>query len=51
MSDPDTQDGLGKEGTIPDSDDGIALTLGKDSNFEPEEDEEVDVDAEQDPTL
>jgi len=35
-------DGLGKDGTIPDSDDGIAVTLGDDSNFNPEEDEESD---------
>jgi hypothetical protein len=34
--------GAGKEGTIPESDDGIAVALGADSNFEPEEDEEVD---------
>jgi len=37
-----TDDGLGKDGTIPDSDDGIAVTLGEDSNFNPEEDEESD---------
>jgi hypothetical protein len=35
-------DGLGKDGTIPESDDGIAVTLGEDSNFNPEEDEEAD---------
>ena len=38
----DTDDGLGKEGTIPESDDGIAVTLGDDSNFNAEEDEEAD---------
>jgi hypothetical protein len=42
MSDTGTNDGLGKDGTIPDSDDGIALTLGEDSNFNAEEDEESD---------
>ena len=38
----DSDDGLGKEGTIPESDDGIAVTLGEDSNFNAEEDEEAD---------
>jgi hypothetical protein len=38
----ETDDGLGKEGTIPESDDGIAVTLGEDSNFNAEEDEESD---------
>jgi hypothetical protein len=43
MSDTSNTDGgLGKEGTIPDSEDGIAVTLGEDSNFNPEEDEEAD---------
>jgi hypothetical protein len=37
-----TNDGLGEDGTIPESDDGIAVTLGEGSNFNPEEDEEVD---------
>lgn len=41
MSDT-SNDGLGTEGTIPDSEDGIALTLGENSNFNPEEDEEAD---------
>jgi hypothetical protein len=35
-------DGLGTDGTIPESDDGIAVTLGEGSNFNPEEDEESD---------
>ncbi|MCU1543148.1 MAG: hypothetical protein JWM50_1013 [Microbacteriaceae bacterium] len=33
-------DGLGTDGTIPASDDGIAVSLGDGSNFNPEEDEE-----------
>ena len=35
-------DGLGTDGTIPESDDGIAVSLGEGSNFNPEEDEESD---------
>jgi hypothetical protein len=41
MSDT-TGDGLGTDGTIPQSDDGIAVTMGEGSNFNPEEDEESD---------
>ena len=40
MNDKKKEDGLGDDGTIPNSDDGIAVTLGEDSNFNPEEDEE-----------
>jgi hypothetical protein len=40
MNDKKKPDGVGDEGTIPNSDDGIAVTLGADSNFNPEEDEE-----------
>jgi hypothetical protein len=43
MSDT-SNDGLGKDGTIPESDDGIAVTLGEGSNFNAEEDEESDAD-------
>jgi hypothetical protein len=43
MSDP-KDDGLGTDGTIPASDDGIAVSLGDGSNFNPEEDEESDAD-------
>jgi len=42
MNDKKKEDGLGDDGTIPNSDDGIAVTLGEDSNFNPEEDEEAD---------
>ncbi|GAB2449575.1 hypothetical protein HD599_002063 [Conyzicola lurida] len=42
MVDKKKEDGLGDEGTIPPSDDGIAVTLGEESNFNPEEDEEAD---------
>jgi len=42
MNDKKKEDGLGDDGTIPNSDDGIAVTLGEDSNFNPEEDEESD---------
>ena len=42
MNDKKKEDGLGDEGTIPNSDDGIAVTLGEDSNFNPKEDEEAD---------
>ncbi|WP_197409399.1 MULTISPECIES: hypothetical protein [unclassified Rathayibacter] len=38
MSDNKEADGLGTEGTIPDSEDGIALTVSGDSHFNPEED-------------
>jgi hypothetical protein len=38
------EDGLGDEGTIPNSDDGIAVTLGEESNFNHEEDEHSDAD-------
>ena len=40
MNDKKKPDGLGDENTIPNSDDGIAVTLGEGSNFNPEEDEE-----------
>jgi len=42
MNDKKKPDGLGDDQTIPNSDDGIAVTLGDDSNFNPEEDEESD---------
>lgn len=34
-------EGLGKEGTIPDSDDGVAVGHTDESSFEPEEDEQA----------
>jgi hypothetical protein len=34
-------DGLGKEGTIPDSEDGVAVGHTDESSFEPEEDEQA----------
>lgn len=40
MNDKKKTDGLGDDQTIPNSDDGIAVTLGEDSNFNAEEDEE-----------
>ena len=42
MTDKKKEDGLGDEGTIPNSDDGLAVTLGDDSNFNAEEDEQAD---------
>jgi len=39
MNDKKKPDGLGDDQTIPNSDDGIAVTLGEDSNFNEEEDE------------
>jgi hypothetical protein len=44
MTDKKKEDGLGDEGTIPNSDDGIAVTLGEGSNFNAEEDEEAEAD-------
>ncbi|WP_169914615.1 hypothetical protein [Rhodococcoides yunnanense] len=34
-------DGLGKDGTIPNTDDGVAVGHTSDSSFEPEEDEQA----------
>jgi len=41
-------DGLGTEGTIPDSEDGIALGVSGDSHFNPEEDAPSDSEGEGD---
>ncbi|MCJ1683940.1 MULTISPECIES: hypothetical protein [unclassified Rathayibacter] len=55
MSDDSTPDtgtpeegGLGTEGTIPDSEDGIALGVSGDSHFNPEEDAPSDSEGEAD---
>jgi hypothetical protein len=40
MNDKKKPDGLGDDQTIPNSEDGIAVTLGEGSNFNAEEDEE-----------
>ncbi|WKK70577.1 hypothetical protein Q0F99_12010 [Rathayibacter oskolensis] len=37
-TEPSDDDGLGTEGTIPDSEEGIALGVSGDSHFNPEED-------------
>lgn len=34
-------DGVGKDGTIPDTDDGVAVGHTEESSFEPEEDEQA----------
>lgn len=40
-NDEKSTDGLGKDGSIPDTDDGVAVGHSEESSFEPEEDEQA----------
>jgi hypothetical protein len=41
-ADKNTDDGLGKDGSIPDTDDGVGVGHTDQSSFEPEEDEQAE---------
>ncbi|WP_204162046.1 MULTISPECIES: hypothetical protein [unclassified Rathayibacter] len=45
---PPEEDGVGTEGTIPDSEDGLAVGVSGDSHFNPEEDAPADSESDTD---